>query len=163
MANRVQHPFDLWRAQWKVARKRAAAGSKEDAVFSIVFLVSVLEANVVKDGDAATPGLPDWFFDDLKEIFGPTMEAGASLDSAFHLTRKRGRSLMENEQRDIKIDALSGAFQSLDSFANAAERLGLLPPKPGEVWTADALVKAMRAHAKRIKSGLLFHREADVG
>lgn len=156
MEDDIEHPLDAFQDVWKSARRRAAAGSLPDAVTSLATLLAFLEVNVPSEDSPNPPGLPRWLVDDLIEILGPSIKDGSSLDRAFHLERKRGRSLIENEQRDMGIDAMSGSFESLESFADAAERLGFPPPKPGEPWTADALAKAMKAHARRIKSGLLF-------
>jgi len=121
---------------------------------SLATLLAFLEVNVPSEDSPNPPGLPRWLIDDLNEILGPAIKDGSSLDRAFHLKRKRGRSLMENALRDMEIDALSGSFESLEAFANAAERWGIPPPKPGEPWTPDALAKAMKAHQRRIKLGL---------
>lgn len=150
------HPFDIWRPQWESARRRAAAGSRADAILSIVMLVTLVEANAVTDENPSPPGLPEWLVCDLTDIFSSVMKDGSGLEKAFHLSGKRGRNQMDNAQRDMEIDSLSSAFKTLNEFADAAERLGLEPPTPGEPWTADTLAKAMKAHARRIKSGLLF-------
>ncbi len=154
MEGDIEHPLDAFQGIWKSARRRASAGSVADAVVSLATLLAFLEVNVPSEDSPNPPGLPRWLIDDLNEILGPAIKDGSSLDRAFHLKRRRGRSLMENALRDMEIDALSGSFESLEAFANAAERWGIPPPKPGEPWTPDALAKAMKAHQRRIKLGL---------
>lgn len=150
--------LDEFRNMWDLARRSAAAGSYQDAVLSVTMLLSFLEVNACVGGAAPLPGLPAWLLSDIRSALLPTIESGASLDQAFHLKRGRGRSLMENAWRDMNISSLAEFITPMERLADEAEMHGIAPPSEGAVWTADSLRKAIAAHERRIKSGLLFHR-----
>jgi hypothetical protein len=152
------HPFDVYREQWRLVRREAGAGSKASAVISLAMLLAMLEDNATT---CNPPGLPAWLLDDIREIFMHAIEGGAGLDEGFHLKQKRGRNLMANAARDMDVAALYSVFKSYDALADKADEIGLPPPKKGEAWTPDSLARAVAAHRRRIKSGLLFHSKTD--
>lgn len=155
--------LEEFRNMWDLARRSAAAGSYQDAVLSVTMLLSFLEANACVGGVAPLPGLPAWLLLDIRSALLPTIESGASLDQAFHLKRGRGRSLMEHAERDMHISFLAELITPMERLAEEAPMHGIAAPSEGAVWTADSLRKAIAAHERRIKSGLLFHRHGEDG
>lgn len=156
MSDAASHQYDSWQAQWDLARRRAASGDLGSAVFTLVMLAAMLRTGAELNDEGQTAGLPRWLVDEVVQILAGSIQRGEGLDEQFHLVPKRGRNLMKNEMRDMEIDALANMYPSLEALAHAGEVLGLEPPTPGSVWTADTLAKAINAHARRIKSGLLF-------
>lgn len=156
MAEDKSHPNDQFERMWKTVRRHAAAGSVGDAVVSLALVHAMLEGTAISESNPNPEGLPAWLVDDLCKILMQCIKHGTSLDKGFHLVPKRGRNLMKNVQRDMDIDTYYGMYGSFERLADVAEKLGLPPPGPGQVWTADALAKAVKAHERRKKSGLLF-------
>lgn len=155
--------LDQFREMWGLARRSAAAGSYQDAVLSVTMLLGFLEANASVGGVDSLPGLPAWFLVDIRSALLPAIESGASLDEAFHLKRGRGRSMMEHAERDMHISNLAELITPMERLAEEALMHGIAAPSGGAVWTADSLRKAIAAHERRIKSGLLFHRHGEDG
>ena len=155
MSEHAPHIFDSFQRMWEHSKKRALKGSKADAQFCLCVLMSMIERNSPAAGPAP-PGLPAWIVEEARDVFDAAIKAGGSLDKGFLLNARRGRNLMDNAERDCLIDRLAQGFDSLEAFADQAESLGIPPPKPGDVWTADALRKAQRAHHRRIKLRLFF-------
>lgn len=155
------HPFDKWRGQWELARRRAAAGDRGSAVLTLCMVSAMLDVANQAAADAPYPPLPDWLVRELGEILSAAIKAGGGLDKAFFLDQKRGRNLMRNATRDMEIHTYISMelFPTLEELADAAEKLGLPPPARDGVWTAASLAKAAKAHERRIKSGLLFTGE----
>ena len=145
----------------------------DDALFTLILLRAFLETSIVSESNPSPVAIPAWLLKDVCKILdqriptaGPngTPPGGVvSLEAGFHLLRRPGRNQMDNAQRDFEISVFADMLGSLKKLADCTEEWGIPPPGPGKVWTEDALAKAIRAHERRNKEGLMFPSSPEKG